>query len=56
MKRNANRRKNRLDEYAVVYVEAEKYPEIERFVYTQRRTIYINLSARPDAKIVKLVQ
>lgn len=56
MKRNTDGKKNRLDDYAVVYVEIPKQPEIERYIYTNRKTIYINLSARPGAKIVKLVQ
>lgn len=56
MKERLKIRKGKLTDYAVVYVEMPEFPEIERFIYTKRKTIYINLSARPGAKIIKLVQ
>lgn len=46
----------RMEGFAIEYIQAPKYPQIERFIYTKRRTIYINLSARKDAKIIKLEQ
>lgn len=56
MNTKPNQRERNLADYAIVYIEAPRYPEIERFIYTQRRTIYINLSARSGAKIIRLVQ
>ena len=46
----------KLEGFKTAYIEAQMYPEIERFIYTQRRTIYINLMAKPGSNIIKLVQ
>lgn len=56
MRERLQMRKGKLADYTVFYIEAPMHPEIERFIYTQRKSIYINLSARPNAKIVKLMQ
>lgn len=56
MKERLKDEKRRIADYAIVYIEAPMHAEIERFIYTGRKTIYINLSARPDAKLVKLMQ
>lgn len=56
MNTKLNCRKNRLEDYTVIYIEAPNHLEIERFIYTKRKTIYINLSAKKDAKIIRLVQ
>lgn len=45
-----------LAEYTIVYIDAPQYPHIECFIYTQRKTIYINLATKKGAKIIKLVQ
>lgn len=56
MNMKLNQKKNKIEDYAVVYIEAPNHPEIERFVYVNRKTIYINLSAKKGAKIIRLVQ
>lgn len=56
MNRRINRKECGIVGYAVVYIDVPMYPEIERFIYTAKRTIYINLAAKPAANIIKLVQ
>lgn len=44
-----------LCEFAVVYIDAPpQCREVERFIYPERKTIYINVSATAGAKLVKL--
>lgn len=42
-------------DYTMFYIESPQYPDIERFIYRNRKAVYINLSAKPGANIVKLV-
>lgn len=48
-------RHTRLTGYSIVYIDAPDHPEIERYLYTRRRVIYINLAASEGANIVRLV-
>lgn len=41
--------------YAVFYIDAPAFPAVERFIYKNRKTVYINLAANADANIVKLI-
>lgn len=41
--------------FRVLYIDCQDYPETERFVVVSERTVYINRSARPDAKLVRLI-
>ncbi len=44
-----------LDSYRTVFKSIPERPEVRRFIWRSRRTIYINLAARPDAKIEQLL-
>ena len=44
-----------LDSYRTIYRYIPEQPEVRRFIWRSRKLIYINLSARPDAKIDKLI-
>ena len=44
-----------LDSYRTVFKSIPERPEVRRFIWRSRRTIYINLAARPDAKIEQLM-
>ena len=44
-----------LDSYRTVFKSIPDRPEVRRFIWRSRRTIYINLAARPDAKIEQLL-
>lgn len=41
--------------YTVLYVFYPERPDVERFVAPGKATIYINLSARPDANVIMLI-
>lgn len=41
--------------FRVVYVDCQDYPETERFVVVPEKTVYINRSACPGAKVVRLI-
>lgn len=47
-------RKSILDTYDRVYVHMPEHEDIEKFVYPDRKVIYINIAAKPGAKIIKL--
>lgn len=49
-----NRDSSRLDQFRRADIDAWDYPQVRRFVSMPRRTIYINTSAKEDAKIIKL--
>lgn len=38
-----------------IYIDAPEYPDVIRFVCMPLKTIYINVAARPEAKIVMLI-
>lgn len=40
--------------YRRVYIDAREFPQVLRFISIPKRTIYINVMARKDAKIIKL--
>lgn len=40
--------------YRHVYIDAREFPQVLRFISISKRTIYINVMARKDAKIIKL--
>lgn len=44
-----------LDSYRTVFKSIPERAEVRRFIWRSRRTIYINLAARPDAKIEQLL-
>ena len=44
-----------LDSYRTVFKSIPERPEVRRFIWRSRRTIYINPAARPDAKIEQLL-
>lgn len=44
-----------LDSYRTVFKSIPERPEVRRFIWRSRRTIYINLAARPDAKIEQML-
>lgn len=44
-----------LDSYRTVFKSIPERPEVRRLIWRSRRTIYINLAARPDAKIEQLL-
>lgn len=43
--------RKRLDNYTRMTVELPEHPEIARIIRPDRERIYINASARPDAKV-----
>lgn len=45
-----------LDTYRTVFKSIPEHPEVRWFIWRSRRTIYINLAARPGAKIEQLIQ
>lgn len=45
-----------LDSYDTDYIELPQHPEIERIVVEPLKTIYTNLSAAPDANIIRVVR
>jgi hypothetical protein len=49
-------RKSVLDNYDRIYVHAPEYADILKFIYPDRKLIYINTAAAPDAKVVKMVR
>lgn len=44
-----------LDSYRTIYRRFPDQPEVRRIISRRRRTICINLAARPDAKIDQLL-
>lgn len=48
-------RKGSLAEYRITYKHVPEQPHIREFISISRRQIIINLSARSDAKISKLL-
>lgn len=52
---NKPQAKRMLDSYRRVLMSMPEYPEIRRFIWRSKKMIYINISARPGAKIDKLL-
>ena len=44
-----------LDSYREVFKSIPESPEIRRFIWRKKKMIYINIAARPGAKIDKLL-
>ena len=44
-----------LSSYTTIYKRVEDQPEVLKFVSRRRKQIVINLAARKDAKIIKLL-
>lgn len=44
-----------LDSYRTVFKSILESPEVRRFIWRSKKMIYINISARPGAKIDKLL-
>lgn len=42
------------ERFRQVRVNATEFSQVVRFISIQRRTIYINIAAQKDAKIIKL--
>ena len=49
-------RRSRLDSYDARSIELPQFPQIERFIVEPLQTIYINLSAAPDANVIRVVR
>ena len=44
-----------LDNYRTVFKSIPESPEVRRFIWRGKKMIYINIAARPGAKIDKLL-
>ena len=44
-----------LDSYRTVFKSIPESPEVRRFIWRSKKMIYINIAARPGAKIDKLL-
>ena len=53
MDRNATMN-GKLASFERVYIDAWEFPQVQKFISIPRRTIYINIKASADAKIIKL--
>ncbi len=44
-----------LDTYKTATTFMPEEPEVEKYISREKKTIFINTAARPDAKIVRLI-
>lgn len=44
-----------LDTYRTATTFMPEEPEVEKYISREKKTIFINTAARPDAKIVRLI-
>lgn len=42
-------------QYRIGYVDYPEYPEVEKFVSVRDGIVFINRSARPGAKVIRLI-